>query len=71
VDPTGQPAELNSFDQYPPPSPFTNIQEGVYWSSTTATAGGDYKLRMWLPNSFIGLDDKSRSDVWVWPVRDA
>ncbi|MEM7136978.1 MAG: DUF1566 domain-containing protein [Myxococcota bacterium] len=49
--------------------PFTNIQNGLHWTSTTLSAGSDssWKINPFWPNIHGGGKDNSH---YTWPVRD-
>lgn len=49
--------------------PFTNIQNGLHWTSTTLSAGSDssWKINPYWPNIHGGNKDNSH---YTWPVRD-
>jgi hypothetical protein len=66
---------LMDFSQYNPPlssgHPFTNVQASSYWSSTTF-ALYNYTHEAWyvyMYNSSVGYNDKSKDYYYVWPVR--
>ena len=52
----------------PPGHPFTAVESGEYWSSTSAHDRG----KAWLVNlgeGYVFICDKDGCGLWVWPVR--
>jgi len=64
---------LTDFSRYNPAlpagHPFTNVQAGYYWSSTTYASDPDYAWRVYMWYGYVYFDYKSYSSYYVWPVR--
>ena len=50
-------------------NPFTNVQSGDYWSSTTCAGGTGGAWYVLLGNGFVSYKIKSSGYCYVWPVR--
>lgn len=48
--------------------PFTNVQSGYYWSSTTSASDGSYAWYVTFDNGFVGSIEKTYV-YYVWCVR--
>jgi hypothetical protein len=64
---------LTDFSQYnnalPAGHPFTNVQAGFYWSSTTYAYSPGYAWIIDIRDGYLGADSKSSDYYHVWPVR--
>jgi hypothetical protein len=59
----------NNNPALPSGHPFTNVQYGGYWSSSTFDPLSDYAWSVSIPNGIVNWYDKSYG-FYVWPVRD-
>jgi hypothetical protein len=49
--------------------PFTGVQSGIYWTSTSSADHPDYAWLVYLYHGLVDYDRKT-SKYYVWPVRD-
>jgi PKD repeat protein len=53
----------------PSDHPFTNVQSGYYWTSTTGAGSASYAWLVRMLDIIVGSGGKEEGGLFVWPVR--